>query len=171
MSLLSDARGVAKLLEQTGHKVVFAESCTAGLVAASLSRIPGISAWHCGGMVTYRNETKTAYLGISSKVLKRPGPVSAQVARQMAESVLSKTPEATVAASITGHLGPNAPARLDGVVYVAVSRRSNQAPSAFTTTTFKFTLSPEFDRYDRQKLAAEMVLTLLGNVLAESKRT
>lgn len=172
MSLLSDARRVAKLLEQTDHKVVFAESCTAGLVAASLSRVPGISARHCGGMVTYRNETKTAYLGISPKVLKRPGPVSEHVARQMAESVLAKTPEATIAASITGHLGPNAPAKLDGVVFVAVSLRSdNPSSSAFATRIFKSTLSPEFDRYDRQKLAAEMVLTLLGNVLAEPNRT
>src|SRR5262245_19572825 len=127
MSLLSAARRVARLLEQTSHKIVFAESCTAGLVATSLSRIPGISARHCGGMVTYRNETKTAYLGIAPTVLIRPGPVSELVARQMAEGVLDKTPEATIAASITGHLGPNAPPKLDGLVYVAIGfRRKNQ---------------------------------------------
>ena len=56
MSLLSAARRLAKILAATNHKIVFAESCTAGLVAQSLSRIPGISPWHCGSMVTYRNE-------------------------------------------------------------------------------------------------------------------
>ena len=168
MSLLSAARRVAKLLKQTNHKIVFAESCTAGLVATSLSRIPGISAWHCGGMVTYRNETKTAYLGIEPKILKRPGPVSEVVARKMAEGVLSKTPEATLAASITGHLGPNAPAKLDGVVYVAIAVRRAAGGSA--STAFKFVLSPECDRHERQKLAAEMLLTLVADLLsAESQ--
>jgi len=122
-------------------------------------------------MVTYRNETKTAYLGIDSKVLKRPGPVSELIARQMAEGVLSKTPEATIAASITGHLGPNAPARLDGVVYVGISQRSaaDSAPHGVTTTAFKFTLSAELDRYERQKLAAETLLMLVADVLAASQ--
>jgi len=172
MSLLSAARRVAQLLKQTNQKIVFAESCTAGLLATSLSRIPGISAWHCGGMVTYRNETKTAYLGISPKALKRPGPVSQLVARQMAEGVLSKTPEATIAASITGHLGPNAPARLDGVVYVAISQRSGADSRAedVSTTAFRFTLSPESDRYERQKLAAETLLTLVADLLAAGRR-
>jgi PncC family amidohydrolase len=168
MSLLSSARRVAELLKQTNHKIVFAESCTAGLVATSLSRIPGVSAWHCGAMVTYRNETKAAYLGISPKALKRPGPVSEVVARQMAEGVLGKTPEATIAASITGHLGPNAPSKLDGVVYAAIAQSS--ASRNRTTTAFKFVLSASLDRYERQKLAAETLLTLVGDVLAAGRR-
>jgi len=160
MSLLSAARRVARLLKQTNQKIVFAESCTAGLVSASLSRIAGISAWHCGGMVTYRNETKTAYLGIQPNVLKRAGSVSEPVARHMAEGVLSKTPEATLAASITGHLGPNAPVKLDGVVYVAVARRD-----AGRALAFKFVLSAKYDRFERQKLAAETLLTLVADTL------
>ena len=46
---------VATLLKQKNVKVVFAESCTAGLVAESLARVQGISEHHCGGMVFYRN--------------------------------------------------------------------------------------------------------------------
>jgi len=163
MSLLSAARRVARLLQQASHKIVFAESCTAGLISASLSRIPGISAWHCGGMVTYRNETKAAYLGISPKVLKRPGPVSEVVARQMAEGVLGKTPEATIAASITGHLGPNAPPKLDGLVYVSIAFRRK---SHDDITAFKLLLSSQLDRYERQRLAAETLLTLVGDMLS-----
>jgi PncC family amidohydrolase len=168
MSLLSAARRVARLLEQTSHKIVFAESCTAGLVSASLSRIPGISAWHCGGMVTYRNKTKTAYLGIDPKILKRPGPVSELVARQMAEGVLSRTPDATMAASITGHLGPNAPPKLDGVVFVAIAVRRKTHDDI---TAFKLLLSFQLDRYERQRLAAETMLALVADMLsAEAAR-
>lgn len=168
MSLLSAARRVARLLQQSNHKIVFAESCTAGLVSATLSRIAGISAWHCGGVVTYRNETKAAYLGIDPKVLKRPGPVSELVARRMAEGVLGKTPEATIAASITGHLGPNAPPKLDGLVYVAIALRCSDGDE---TVAFKLLLSAELDRYERQRLAAETLLTLVADRLsAEASR-
>jgi len=164
MSLVSAARRVARLLQQTGRKIVFAESCTAGLVSATLARIPGISSWHCGGMVTYRNETKTAWLGIEPKILKQPGPVSEQAARLMAESVLARTPEASIAASITGHLGPGAPARLDGVVFVAIAVRGANEDE---TTAFKLLLTSQLDRYERQRLAAETLLTILGDRLAE----
>jgi PncC family amidohydrolase len=168
MSLLSVARRVARLLQQSNHKIVFAESCTAGLVSGSLSRIPGISAWHCGGMVTYRDETKTAYLGIDPKVLKQAGPVSERVARQMAERVLERTPEATIAASITGHLGPNAPKKLDGLVYVAIALRYSDGDEVIA---FKMLLSPQLDRYARQRLAAETLLTLVGDMLAAEAKS
>lgn len=116
--------------------------------------------------MTYRNETKTAYLGFKPTVLKRPGPVSELVAREMAEGVLRKTPEATVAASITGHLGPNAPRKLDGVVYVAIGFRRRQHDE---TTAFKLQLSSQLDRYERQRLAAETLLTLVADMLAAER--
>ena len=52
--------------QETNRKIVFAESCTGGLVSGALTKIPGISQCHCGGVVVYRNETKQAYLGISA---------------------------------------------------------------------------------------------------------
>jgi PncC family amidohydrolase len=157
--MLRSARRLAKLLAESNHKVVFAESCTAGLVSQSLSRIPGISDWHCGGMVTYRNGTKAAYLGIDPTILKKPGPVSELVARLMAEGVLERTPEATVAASVTGHLGPNAPEKLDGVVYVAVTLRGG------ATQVRKLILPKDRDRAARQRLAAEAVLKEVAEYL------
>ena len=167
MSLLSAARRVARLLAQANHKIVFAESCTAGLVAASLSRIPGISAWHCGGLVTYRNETKTAWLGIDPKLLKRPGPVSEVVAQQMAEGVLIRTPEATIAAAVTGHLGPRAPERLDGIVYIVVSSYDDVRRSSpdQTISTMQVSLPKDQGRAARQRLAAEAVLLLVAKHL------
>jgi PncC family amidohydrolase len=123
MAIVQLSRRVAKLLATTGHKVVFAESCTGGLVSGALTRVPGISEHHCGGVVVYRNATKQAYLDIPAQLLDDPGPVSREVAALMAERVLEMTPEATIAVSVTGHLGPNAPRELDGRVFVGIAKR------------------------------------------------
>jgi PncC family amidohydrolase len=117
------ARRVANLLKALDLKVVFAESCTGGLVSGALTKIPGISEHHCGGLVVYRNETKQAYLSIPAAMLDDRGPVSREVAELMAMRVLAMTPEADIAASVTGHLGPNAPPALDGVVFAGIARR------------------------------------------------
>src|SRR6185436_14313548 len=109
MPISTLVRRVAALRKQQNLKVVFAESCTGGLVAGALTQVPGISDHHCGGVVVYRNETKRAYLGISERLLKNPGAVSEVVAREMATRVLDLTPEADISAAVTGHLGPGAP--------------------------------------------------------------
>jgi PncC family amidohydrolase len=116
---------IAKLLERTQQKIVFAESCTGGLVSATLARVPGISNFHCGSAVVYRLDTKTKWLGVPSSMLINPGPVSEPVARAMAEGVLSVTPEADLSASITGHLGPNAPPDQDGLIFVGIAVRGS----------------------------------------------
>jgi len=167
MSLLSAARRLAKFLPATGYKIVFAESCTGGLASASLARVPGISAHHCGGMVTYRDDTKTAWLGIDPKIIKRFGPVSEQVAVQMADNVLALTPEATIALSVTGHLGPHAPPKLDGVVYIGVAcyMKPRRDARLSTADARRLRLSKRLDRAARQKLAAEETLKLAAEVL------
>ena len=163
MSIASAARRVARLLAEQEQKIVFAESCTGGLVAGALTKIPGISAHHCGGVVVYRNETKTAYLGISPEVLKKPGPVSAEVAAEMATRVLQKTPEATIAAAVTGHLGPAAPKRLDGVVFIGLACR--EQPDCQVQ---RLKLPPGGDRATRQKQVIEAVLALAAQKLEDT---
>src|SRR5688572_6217587 len=116
----SAAAEVARLLQSTGRRLVLAESCTGGLVAATLARVPGISEHLCGSAVVYRAATKSAWLGIDPRLLHDPaiGPVSAEVTRELALAVLEQTPEADLSAGVTGHLGPDAPPALDGVVYI-----------------------------------------------------
>jgi len=160
MSISSPARQVARLLKQAGCKVVFAESCTGGLVSGALTKIPGISSYHCGGVVVYRNETKQAYLGIPASMLDKPGPVSREVAEQMALRVLAKTPEADLAAAVTGHLGPNAPAGLDGLVFAAVAWRS---PARVLVRRLKCAANDT--RTVRQRWVVEQVLSLLAREL------
>lgn len=116
---------IAKLLERSDLKIVFAESCTGGLVSATLARVPGVSNFHCGSAVVYRLDTKTKWLGVPSSMLLDLGAVSEPVARAMAEGVLSVTPEADLAASVTGHLGPNAPPDQDGLIFVGIAIRGD----------------------------------------------
>ena len=155
-------------LKARGDRLVLAESCTAGLVAAEMGGIPGISEFLCGSMVVYRTPTKQAWLGISSDLLENAsiGPVSAQVTLALAAAILDKTPEATVAAAITGHLGPFAPPWMDGQVYCVVVRRGVKSE---TEDVKSLTLSspPAVDLDDlarrgaRQREAAYALLSLI----------
>ena len=164
MSIPVLVRRVAALLKQKNLKVVFAESCTGGLVAGSLTQVPGISDYHCGGVVVYRNATKRAYLGISARLLKNPGPVSETIVREMATRVLRLTPEADIAAAVTGHLGPGAPPELDGVVYIAVASRQKdlQRPDV---AVFRYQCRTSQKRLSRQKEVVQEVLQQLENAL------
>ena len=118
------ATRLAQMLARTKTRIVFAESCTCGLLAATLGEVPGISQWLCGSAVVYQESTKSAWLDVSPEMIERCGVVSEDVARAMAVGVLGTTPHADVAVSVTGHLGPNAPAELDGVVHAAIAFRS-----------------------------------------------
>jgi nicotinamide-nucleotide amidase len=169
MSISFAARRVASLLEASSHKVVFAESCTGGLVSGALTKIPGISNYHCGGVVVYRNETKMAYLGIPATVLKNPGPVSEKVAALMAVRILEMTPEADVAVSVTGHLGPKAPEDLDGLVFSSVAWRMRGGKrSQPRVVTRRLQCRLRDSRGKRQHWVVEQVLELLGNELPAS---
>jgi nicotinamide-nucleotide amidase len=117
------AKQVAERLKAGNCRIVLAESCTGGLVSALLTRIPGISQYHCGSAVVYQVATKTSWLGVPRSLLKNRGPVSPEVASEMAIGALQKTPQADVAAAVTGHLGPGAPPAQDGLVYLAFARR------------------------------------------------
>jgi nicotinamide-nucleotide amidase len=160
MSLPSLTRRVARLLRASGLKVVFAESCTGGLVSGALTRVPGISEHHCGGVVVYRNETKTAYLGIARKILDDPGPVSREVVELMARRVLERTPEADVSIAVTGHLGPNAPSGMDGLVYIAAAVRK---PAILRVQ--KLRCRRAHSRAQRQRWVVQKALVLLADTI------
>lgn len=113
---------VRKLLELRDAKLVTAESCTAGQIAATLACVPGISRWLCGGFVVYRSTSKIAWLDIPSDLLDDPrqGPVGRRTSALLCEAALKRTPDASWSLAITGDLGPGAPAQTDGVCFVAI---------------------------------------------------
>ena len=86
-------------------KVVTAESCTGGLVAAALTAIAGSSDVVERGFVTYANEAKREMLGVPWDALLGHGAVSEPVARAMAAGALAHS-LADIAVSVTGVAGP-----------------------------------------------------------------
>lgn len=154
---------LAKSLGEFRTRIVFAESCTGGLVSAELTGIPGISEWFCGSSVTYRCATKTAWLGVSEKVIETKTAVSDIVASQMASGVLRRTPEAGLACSITGHLGPSAPEGFDGLVYIGTARRQQDGECV---KVIEHRLQTR-GRSDRQREAAELVMRTALRALSD----
>ena len=94
---------VAALL--AGRRIATAESCTAGLVAARLTDIPGSSDYVAGGVVAYANEAKTAMLDVDAALIEAHGAVSEPVAEAMARGALHRF-DADTAVSTTGIAGP-----------------------------------------------------------------
>ena len=122
---------VVDRLRARGDRLVLAESCTSGLLAANLGGVAGVSETFCGSAVTYRDATKQAWLDIPSDVIRRHTSVSAMVTRQMATQILEKTAEADLSLAVTGHLGPLAPESIDGVVFFCIGfRRVNRGEVA-----------------------------------------
>lgn len=103
--VLGAAVRLGRALEQAGLRVVCAESCTGGLIAAALTEVGGSSAWFERGFVTYSNEAKAEVLGVSREMLAEHGAVSEPVARAMASGALAAS-RAQLALSVTGVAGP-----------------------------------------------------------------
>lgn len=108
-------------------KVVTAESCTGGLVAAALTAIAGSSDVVERGFVTYANEAKREMLGVSWDALLGHGAVSEPVARAMAAGALARS-QADIAVSVTGVAGPGGGSdeKPVGLVYLAAVRAGHE---------------------------------------------
>ena len=98
-------QNLASNLATQNLKVTCAESCTGGLLAANLTRLPGSSAWFDMGFVTYSNEAKQQMLNVNPSTLAHYGAVSEEVVREMALGALI-TSKADYALSISGIAGP-----------------------------------------------------------------
>jgi nicotinamide-nucleotide amidase len=103
--LVGAARTVVEANRAAGLRVVTAESCTGGLVAAALTEIAGSSDVVEAGFITYSDEAKMELLGVSEEVLETFGAVSIAVAWNMAQGALARS-NADVAVAITGIAGP-----------------------------------------------------------------
>ncbi len=103
--LTAAARDLLDDLRQRGLKLVTAESCTGGLIAALLTEIPGSSDVLERGFVTYSNDAKIEVLGVPRVLIEQFGAVSPEVAVAMAKGALGHS-KADVAISVTGVAGP-----------------------------------------------------------------
>ncbi len=116
------AGAVAALLTERRLSLALAESCSGGLMADSITDVPGSSRFFNGSLVTYGDEAKKSILGISGALLEREGAVSEAVALEMARCARERL-SASIGASITGIAGPDSDStgRPPGLVYIALS--------------------------------------------------
>lgn len=100
------AERVLELCRERKFTLATAESCTGGLVAVTITDIPGSSDVFDRGIITYSNEAKQMLLGVPKEMLDEFGAVSAPVAKAMAEGVIRAT-NTHVGVSVTGIAGPD----------------------------------------------------------------
>ena len=101
--MMSLACNVLKAL--AGRTLATAESCTGGMIGEALTGVAGASKVYKGGIISYCNEAKCGLLGVDGDLLDQHGPVSAPVAKSMAEGA-ARALNADVAISVTGLAGP-----------------------------------------------------------------
>lgn len=119
--LHEQAVDVLAVLTSRGATLAVAESLTGGLLAATLTAVPGASAVFRGGVTAYATDVKTALLAVPATVVRSVGVVSAEVAAAMAQGARERL-GATYALSTTGVAGPDSQeGKPVGTVFVAVA--------------------------------------------------
>jgi nicotinamide-nucleotide amidase len=116
-----------------GLSVALAESCTGGLIAATLTSVPGSSGYFLGGVVSYSNAAKEAFVDVPAATLAAHGAVSAQVARAMALGARAHF-DADLAVGITGIAGPDGGSveKPVGLTYLGLADASGSDVRRFT---------------------------------------
>ncbi|WP_319531767.1 CinA family protein [uncultured Cohaesibacter sp.] len=112
------------IAKKKNYCVAAAESCTAGLICATLTEVPGSSQLFDRGFITYSNEAKNEMLDVPSEMIAECGAVSEEVARAMAEGAIFNS-RADFAVAVTGIAGPAGGSKDKpvGLVHFAVSSR------------------------------------------------
>jgi nicotinamide-nucleotide amidase len=148
---------VLALCRAHGLTLATGESCTGGLVAERLTRVPGSSDVFLGSIVAYADDVKVSALGVPRELIERHGAVSAEVALAMARGARERL-GADVGIGVTGIAGPGGgkPEKPVGLVYVSVN-----APDAERTIDFSYPA----DRAAIRSRAAVAALHLVRHVL------
>lgn len=140
-----------------GFKIVTAESCTGGLIAATLTAIAGSSDVVDRAFVTYSNEAKREMIGVPWDAILGHGAVSDPVARAMAEGALARS-NAALAVSVTGIAGPGGGTaeKPVGLVHFSAAR------SGFDTIAERHVFPG--DRDGIRRVTVLTALTMLGSL-------
>ena len=113
---------VKKLIKKK-IKISFAESCTGGMLASSITSISGASKVFNLGLITYSNLAKIKILKINKKIIQKYGAVSQECCKAMVVN-LSKISRANINISITGIAGPKGGTKKKpvGLVYIGLKK-------------------------------------------------
>lgn len=119
--LIDAAQKVLSACTLRSLRLVTAESCTGGLIAACLTEVSGSSSVLEAGFVTYANDAKETMLDIAPSLIRKHGAVSEEVAVAMARGALAHS-AAGIAVSATGIAGPGGATETKpvGLVHLAV---------------------------------------------------
>lgn len=157
--ILTEAASLLEAARERGDLLATAESCTGGLLAATLTAITGASDVFERGFVTYSNTSKSEMLGVPAWLIERHGSVSEDVARAMVGGALTHS-RATLAVAITGIAGPGGgtPDKPVGLVHLAAARRD--APVAHERLLFG-----DVGRNEIRRESVVQALALLASLL------
>lgn len=124
----SSAESLIEALSASSLSVAAAESCTAGLVADLIARVPGASRVFWGSFVCYSIDAKIKLLGVDPELIQRHGAVSRETVCAMAEGALEKS-GAGAAVAVTGLAGPDGDGsgQRVGSVWIGVALRGSAA--------------------------------------------
>ena len=149
---------ILKLLTKKKLTLSFAESCTGGLLASSITSISGSSKVFNMGLVTYSNNAKVKLLQVPKKTITKYGAVSHETCLSMVKN-LSKISKANISISITGVAGPNggSKAKPVGLVYIGLKKGSK--------IIVKKNLFKSKKRISIQKASAKQALKMILNIL------
>jgi len=130
-----------------------AESCTGGMLAERITRVPGSSKYFMSGIICYSNESKMELAGIPPLLLEMQGAVSLEVARGLAEGVRTRL-GTTIGVAITGIAGPGGGSEEKpvGTVHIAVA-----TPNETQHRLFRFLGNRERIRWQASQAALDMV--------------
>jgi len=156
--LYSLAQEVGLALKDKKLSMVVAESCTGGLLAASLTDVAGSSAYFERGFVTYSDIAKKEDLGVKSATLEKFGAVSEEVAKEMAAGALRNS-RAKVALAITGVAGPTGGSKDKPVGMVCFALICLELP--VRTVTMHFRGDRNSIRVEAVKFALRLLLEVL----------
>ena len=119
-----DAAQVLALLREKNLQLATAESCTAGLLSAAVTAVPGASAVFTCGVAAYSNDIKRTVLGVPAATLDTVGAVSAETAVAMADGV-RRLADTAIGVSVTGVAGPDTEeGKPVGTVFLALANAS-----------------------------------------------
>ncbi len=155
---------IIKLLKDRNESIVFAESCTGGLLSSSITSEAGASAIFKGGIVAYSNEIKQNLLSVPKSFLDTHGAVSEEVAEKMAIGVKDKL-NADWAIAISGIAGPKGGSEMKpvGLVYISIVNPNNKH------TNIKKLYNSRRNRLEIQKLSVNECLNSLRLILLSNK--
>tara|TARA_A100001011_G_scaffold237009_1_gene244947 strand:+ start:44 stop:502 length:459 start_codon:yes stop_codon:yes gene_type:complete len=149
---------LVKKLTKKKLKISFAESCTGGMLASSITSINGASKVFNLGFITYSNQAKINILKVSKNIIKKYGAVSAECCKAMVVN-LSKISKANINVSITGIAGPNGGTKKKpvGLVYIGL-KKGNKI--IVNKNLFK-----SKSRISIQKLTVKTTLKLINKII------